>query len=88
MHIRIVSLVGGGLFLFVIANLILDSLPVDGDVCSILLHFLVCFLLVVHLQETFTVGDYRVDMGLVLNGDFESAIPLVHLNVHLDCAVV
>jgi hypothetical protein len=90
MHIRflVISLAGSHFLLLVVANLRFNSLPVDRNIGCVLLHFLVGLRLVVHFQETLAISNHCIHVGLVLNGNLEGAIPLVHLDVQLDCAIV
>jgi hypothetical protein len=90
MHIRLlsISLAGSHFFLLVVTNFRFNSLPVDRNIGGVLLHFLVGLRLVVHFEETLAISNYRVHVGLVLDGNLEGTIPLVHLDVQLDCAIV
>jgi len=90
MHIRLlsISLTGSHFFLLFVSNFRFNSLPIERNIVSVLLHFLVGLRLVVHFEETLSISNYRVHVGLVLDENLEGAIPFVHLHVQLDCAVV
>lgn len=76
-----------GLLLFVGADLALHGFPVHLEVLAELSELFVCFWLLVHLEEALAVGDHSVHVRLVAHGDFERTVPLVELDVQLDCAV-
>jgi len=75
------------LFLLVRANLSFDRLPVNLEVLAELLELFVGFLLLVHFEEALSVRNDRVNMSLVIDSDLKRTIPLVQLNVQLNCAV-
>ena len=75
------------LLLLVGADLGLHGFPVHLEVLAELLELLVCLWFLVHLEETFAIGDHSIDMSLIVHSDLESAVPLVQLDVQLDGAV-
>ena len=72
---------------FVSLDLGFDCLPLYLDVTGVVLHSLVGFFALVLLQEALSVGDDRVHVSLVFNGDLQSAVPSVQLNVKLNGSV-
>ena len=66
----------------------LDSLPVDLNLLVQLNEAIVGLLLVVLLEEALPVRDHRIDVRLLRDRDVQRLVPLVHLDVHLDGAVV
>ena len=83
-----VSLARCSFSFFVCTDLRLHRFPVHLQIFRELTELVMSLLAIVHLQETLTVGDDCVDVSLVLNRDFKSALPFVHLYVQLYCAVV
>jgi hypothetical protein len=75
------------LFFFVSANLSFDSFPVNLEVLAELLELFVGLLLLVHFEEALPVRNNGVDMSLVVDSDLERTVPLVQLNVQLNCSV-
>ena len=76
------------LSLFISSDFGLYCLPVYLNVSSKLLELFIRFLSLVHLKETFSVSNYRINMSLVVNCDFKSSVPLVEFNVEFYCSVV
>jgi hypothetical protein len=73
---------GGCDFSFLVRpNFSLDGLPVDLDVLRELSKLLIRLLTLVHLKEALSVCYYCVYMRFVVDGDLESTIPLVQLDV-------
>ena len=77
-----------GLALLLCLDLRLDRLPIHLNFLVQLGEALISLLLVVLLEETLPVRYDRVDVRLLGNGDVQRFVPLVHLDVHLDRAVV
>ena len=69
-------------------DLRLDCLPVHLDLLVQLNEAVIRLLLIVLLEESLPVGDYCVNVSLLSDRDIQSLVPLVHLDVHLDCTVV
>ena len=76
-----------GLPLLLSLDLGLDSLPVNLDLLVKLLKPIIRLLLVVLLKEALAVGNHRVDVGLLRDGNVECLIPLVQLDVHFNRSV-
>jgi hypothetical protein len=66
----------------------LHRFPVDLNVLRKLPELLIGFFTLVHLQEPLSVGYYSIDMRFVVDCDFESAVPFVHLDVKFNSAIV
>lgn len=76
-----------GLSFLISSDLGLDCFPVHLDVFGVLFEPLVRLLLVVLLQESLAVGDHRVHVRFVLDGDVQGTVPLVLLDVQFDGSV-
>jgi len=68
-------------------NLSFDCFPVYFDVASVVFHRFVSFFSAVLLQEALSVGNYCVNMSLVLHSNLQGAIPSVQLNVKFDSTI-
>jgi hypothetical protein len=77
----LISLAGSSFTLLISSNLGLNCFPIHFEVFSELLKLIVGLLALIHLQETLTICDHCVNVGLVIHGDLECTIPLVELDV-------
>lgn len=99
----VLSLVGLLFPFFVCPDLGLYGLPIDHDVLGVLLEswigflwpsgfalslFFTCVYAVkLPLQVPLSISYNRIYVGLVLDSDCQSAIPLVKFDVKLDCSI-
>ena len=68
-------------------NLGFDSLPVELNFAVKLLESRDGFLLVILLKETLAVCNDCVNVRLLIDSNFKSSFPLVHLNIQFNCSV-
>lgn len=82
------SLIGFFLAILIGPNLGFDGRPVHINILGIFEELWIVFLLSLTLKESLSVSNYSIDMGPVLCSDLESPIPLVELDIQLDCTIV
>ena len=82
-----VSLGAGSLSILVSADLCLDCVPVNLDIFGVLFKLVNLLLLLILLQEASTIGNYCINMGLVVQCNVEGFFPAVKLDVQLDGSV-